>query len=177
MVAAILIGSDIKCRHAAPAPDMTHKQWFWAAALVGYFALAALIPKTAASTPIFTSNATLQENSAGIAAGGPSRPDALDRYLERLAFEFECVGACKNVEEYKRLDSNGRYSYDCLQFQEQTWLSFARRYGVDPWKNGGIYQCENQLKVARLMFEDGVEAAARHWYTSIYKRGLGLPNI
>jgi hypothetical protein len=53
----------------------------------------------------------------------------------------------------------------------------ARRYGVDPWLDGGIYNCDNQWELARQMFLEDKESAARHWYTSVYTKGLGLPNI
>lgn len=176
MVAATIHMADIKRRRAAPARSMTKKQWFWSAALVGFLLVASLIPRAAASTP--SSITPNDESPATVATSTPTQsPDELDQWLSRLAFEFECVGACRHVAEYKRLDTNSRYSYGCLQFQEATWLSFARKHGVDPWANGGIYECDNQRKVARLMFEEDVEAAAQHWYTSIYKRGLGLPNI
>lgn len=116
---------------------------------------------------------------APAAVYGPE--DALDAYLTRLAFEFECTGACARAveagEPFSIVDRNNKLSYGCLQFQEASWLYLSRKYGVDPWENGGIYQCENQRKVARAMFLEDAQAAARHWYTSIYVRGLGLPDI
>ena len=109
------------------------------------------------------------------------RNEAVDQYLSRLAWSFECVGACQKAQvahqDFKIIDSNGAYSYGCLQFQQATYLSFAKRYKIDPWANGGIYNCDNQWKVARAMFLDDKEMAAGHWATSIYKRGLGLPKI
>lgn len=109
------------------------------------------------------------------------KKDVLDVYLSRLAWTYECVGACARAEKagepFKIIDSNGQYSYGCLQFQQATYLAMAKKYKVDPWAGGGIYDCENQWKIARAMFEEDPVAASNHWYTSIYTRGLGLPNI
>lgn len=107
--------------------------------------------------------------------------DALDVYLSRLAWTYECVGECgkaqRNHQPYKRIDSNNQYSYGCLQFQQATYLAVAKKYKLDPWAGDGIYDCNNQWKLARAMFLEDKEAAAQHWYTSVYTRGLGLPNI
>ena len=107
--------------------------------------------------------------------------DKLDVYLSRLAWGYECVGACQKAEiadqPYRRIDSNGQYSYGCLQFQQASYLTQAKKYGIDPWENGGIYNCDNQWKVAKAMFLAGPDAAANHWYTSIFVRGLGLPDM
>lgn len=102
------------------------------------------------------------------------KPDALALYLESLAHDFECEGC---PDRYRRIDSNGRYSYSCLQFQEATFVEQARKYRIEIRSPDAIYSCETQKLVARAMFEDNPRAAARHWYTSIYVRGLGLPNI
>ncbi len=105
--------------------------------------------------------------------------EKLDVYLSVLTWTFECTRDCQRAErlneEYKRIDSNGKYSYGCLQFQEATWLSMAKKHGVDPFENGGIYNCDQQWKVARAMFTEDPVAASMHWKTSIYDRGLGLP--
>ena len=101
--------------------------------------------------------------------------DKLDLWLDRL-ISYECLGC---GPAFKRLDTNGEYSYSCLQFQEKTFLGMGRRYGLlaegdDPVALG-IYDCGLQRKIARRMFEDDVKAAARHWYYSIHVKGLGLP--
>ena len=151
------------------------------AAIFGFFILGAFWPKAAANQP--TSDALLPKNPAGIATSTPSghKDDKLEVYLSQLAWSYECVGACqraeRNNEPYKRLDSNNQYSYGCFQFQQATYLAMAKKYKVDAWQNGGIYNCDNQWLLARLMFEEDPIAAAPHWYTSIYTRGLGLPNI
>ena len=107
--------------------------------------------------------------------------DILDTYLSRLAWTYECVGECAKAqrkgEPYRRIDSNNAYSYGCLQFQQSTYLWAAKKYKLDPWAGGGIYDCNNQWKLARAMFLEDKEAAAGDWHTSIFVRGLGLPKI
>ena len=81
--------------------------------------------------------------------------DALDVYLSRLAWTYECTGDCfkaqRNHQPYKRIDSNQAYSYGCLQFQQATYLAFAKKHKIDPWAGNGIYDCNNQWKIARAM--------------------------
>lgn len=106
--------------------------------------------------------------------------EKLDVYLSVLTWTYECTRDCQMAErlneEYKRIDSNGKYSYGCLQFQEQTWFAMTKKYNVDPFENGGIYNCDQQWKVARAMFTEDPVGASMHWKTSIYDRGLGLPD-
>ncbi len=97
--------------------------------------------------------------------------DSLDTYLDRLE-TFECEGC---GERYRRLDSNGKYSYGCLQFQEATFNEKADRYKISRPSDESIYQCDLQKRVAREMFLGEGAAAGNHWSTSIYRRGLGLP--
>jgi len=70
----------------------------------------------------------------------------------------------------KYLDSNGKYSYSCLQFQEATFKSESKRYGI----TGDIMDCEVQKKIAKAMIQDNWKNW-RHWYTSVKVRGLGYP--
>lgn len=104
--------------------------------------------------------------------------DSLDDYLDRLA-KFECDG-CK--DDFKRIDSNDRFSYACLQFQTDTFVEQAERHRVFSSANRDelenfLADCASQKAVARAMFMQNKEQAARHWYTSIYLRGLGLPDL
>lgn len=140
------------------------------------------IRPTPASAPLYSYvDHQIPENKKGISTTTDYREDELDSYLSRLAWSYECTGRCRTAvitdEPFRIVDSNGKYSYGCFQFQEATWLSMARRHGIDPWENGGIYNCDQQWKVARAMFLEDPEQAAGHWYMSIYVRGLGLPNI
>lgn len=100
----------------------------------------------------------------------PIRHDALDQYIDTLANEYECRDC---PELFKRLDSNNRYSYGCLQFQEATFISSVKRYKLLPQAEDHeimnfIYDCEFQKTVAREMFLSEKDAA-NHWFTSIYK--------
>ena len=70
------------------------------------------------------------------------------------------------------MDTNNRYSYACLQFQEATFNSYSKRYGLE----GDIYTCADQKIVARKMIEENPNNW-RHWYTSVAKRGLGKPPV
>lgn len=100
-----------------------------------------------------------------------------EEWLDKLV-AYECPNCQAN---FRRLDSNGEYSYSCLQFQRRTFEDMAKRYQI-PTKlypsdrvSEPIYSCRIQRAVATAMFEDQGSKAARHWYTSIYVKGLGLP--
>lgn len=103
----------------------------------------------------------------------------LDLYLDNLE-KFECPNC---GPRYKRVDSNRKYSYGCLQFQSATWREMVRRH--DPDSKGKtdteihsrIYECEYQKQIAGAMFKENIKKASFHWYTTIYKKGLGLPKI
>ncbi len=105
--------------------------------------------------------------------------DSLDLYLNNLE-EFECPNC---GPRYKRVDSNGKFSYGCLQFQSATWREMVRRH--DPDSEGKtdteihstIYECNNQKQIAKAMFRENPKKASYHWYTTIYKKGLGLPKV
>lgn len=104
---------------------------------------------------------------------------SLDLYLDELE-KLECTNC---GPRFKRVDSNRKYSYGCLQFQSATWREMVRRHDPDSKEktdteiHGRIYECEYQKQIAGAMFKENPQKAARHWYTSIYKRGLGLPKI
>jgi len=116
-------------------------------------------------TPNINNNHTKNENVE----------DEMDHWLSKLA-RFEYPGAEKY---FKRLDSNGKFSYGCLQFQAATFVGMAQKYGVSKafGDASAIYDCGIQKEIARAMFEDDATAAAHHWYTSIYVKGLGLPPV
>lgn len=101
--------------------------------------------------------------------------DALGEWLDRLA-EYECKGC---GERFRILDVNNRYSYGCLQFQEATYIAMATRYGFyDEADPDAIYNCEHQKEIARALWLDDsftTYEKARHWYTSVYVKGLGVP--
>jgi hypothetical protein len=99
--------------------------------------------------------------------------DEMDHWLSKLA-RFEYPG---DEPYFKRLDSNGKYSYGCLQFQAQTFTGMAQKYNITKalGSASAIYDCSIQKEIARAMFEDDATAASHHWYTSIYVKGLGMP--
>jgi len=107
--------------------------------------------------------------------------DKLDLWLEELA-KLECRGCVHRggADKTKILEINGKYSYGCLQFQEQKFYGMAKKYGLSGIvaANGesAIYSCEIQKQIAREMLEDN-PSNARHWYTSVYVKGLGLPPV
>jgi hypothetical protein len=105
-----------------------------------------------------------------------TKPDAMELWLDRLE-DYECRDC---GPKYRRVDSNGLYSHGCLQFQERTFDEMWRRYRtfeVRDVDSDQIYSCEIQRQLARSLFEDEGVKAARHWYHSIYTRGLGLPPL
>jgi hypothetical protein len=90
-----------------------------------------------------------------------TQPDALDIYIERLEFA-ESSGR----EDIVILDSNGKHSYGCLQFQESTWELYTKKYG------GGkdIMDCAEQRRLAKnilLSERDGW----RNWTNSVARIG------
>jgi hypothetical protein len=105
--------------------------------------------------------------------------DALDIWIDRLA-EFECKNCPDN---FRHLDKNNRYSYSCLQFQEDTFRAEIRRYKLLPFAEDEelmnfIYDCPLQKSLARYMIlAEGSRAARSHWLTSVIIRGLGDPPV
>lgn len=99
----------------------------------------------------------------------------LGRYIDDLADKYECPNCPPN---FRIIDSNNKYSYGCLQFQEATFVSEVARYGLLPEAEPAevmnlIYDCDFQKKLAMLMFLND-PYAWMHWRTSVW-RGLGLP--
>lgn len=98
--------------------------------------------------------------------------DKLTVWLDDLAV-FESSGN----DGAKVLDTNGRYSYGCLQFQMATFTSKAAQYGFEVGDaTETIFDCDLQKRIARAMLENEPKAW-RNWYTSIAVRGLRMPPI
>lgn len=92
-------------------------------------------------------------------------------WLDRLE-GFECKDC---GPRYRVLDTNNRYSYSCLQFQLDTFKEQALKYGILTGNfEEEIYDCQVQKTVALAMILDD-RNNARHWHTSVFTRGLGLP--
>src|SRR5437868_4485188 len=93
--------------------------------------------------------------------------DRLDAWLERLV-QKESNGSSTVVI----IDTNGKKSFGCLQFQQATFETFSRKFGIE----GDILDCAVQKRIARAMLESDRDAW-RNWYTSVALRGLGLPPL
>jgi len=80
-------------------------------------------------------------------------------------------------DNYKRIDTNGYYSYSCLQFQLYTFIEYYERWkGVELTEDEAreiIADCELQKDLAKWMIEQNPQNW-RHWYNSVV-RGLGYP--
>lgn len=71
---------------------------------------------------------------------------------------------------YRRIDSNGKYSYGCLQFQRATFESYGHSLGI----YGDIYDCDVQKALAYAMIKSNWKNWI-HWQTSVMDRGYGYP--
>lgn len=87
----------------------------------------------------------------------------LDLWIEKLAY-----AESSGQENIRILDSNNRYSYGCLQFQELTFKSFSERYHLF----GDLMDCQLQKQIAKRMIQEDPENW-RHWYNSV--KLLGPP--
>lgn len=101
--------------------------------------------------------------------------DDLDLWIDELV-EYECPDCPDN---FRIIDTNNRYSYSCLQFQEETFKGYIRRYDLFPETEDHelmnlIYHCDIQKKLAKLMIQENPKNW-QHWYTSVAIRGLGIP--
>lgn len=100
--------------------------------------------------------------------------DNLTKWINELEL-YECRDCPIG---YKRIDTNGYYSYGCLQFQMATFKEYANKfYSLEnleetDWQNI-ISNCDFQKELAYKMIEENSHAVWR-WKTSI-ERGLGLP--
>jgi hypothetical protein len=73
-------------------------------------------------------------------------------------------------EDIVILDTNNRYSYSCLQFQERTFNHYTARYGFEDYD---IMNCEHQKDVANEMLKENYNNW-RHWFNCSTKK-IGLP--
>lgn len=76
-------------------------------------------------------------------------------------------GSLSDPDHAKILDTNGKFSYGCLQFQMQTFKSFSSLYGME----GDIYDCQFQHSLARRMLADKY-SYWKQWYNSVLVIGL-----
>jgi hypothetical protein len=96
----------------------------------------------------------------------PATKDDLTIWLEKLA-----IAESHNSSTMRVLDTNGHYSYSCMQFQMATWLSYGKPLGAT---EDNIYDCSLQKKVAAKMIRDNHKNWT-HWYNSVVKKGVGKP--
>lgn len=68
------------------------------------------------------------------------------------------------------VDTNGKLSKGCLQFQDGTWKSYTKKYGID----GSPLNCDTAKKVAIAMINDN-HNLWKSWYTTVVKKRVGLP--
>ena len=104
-----------------------------------------------------------------------AQADAFDFWIQKL-IRRESNGDA----QMKIIDSNGRYSYGCLQFQLETFKSYVIKYELldagssDDFYRSKIFDCNLQKQLARWMIAEDYENW-RHWWTSVRKTSLGLP--
>lgn len=97
----------------------------------------------------------------------------LKSWIERLAKHES-----QNISTIKRLDKNGRYSYGCLQFQQITFVSQVKRYGLASIEASDadvmrmIYDCEFQKCLASRMIID-CWRNYQHWWNAV--KVIGRP--
>ena len=137
--------------------------------MVGAFAGASFVSNVFSHTePVSVS---VHEN---FALSAHQEPDELNLWIEKL-IQLESEGR----EDIKILDVNGWYSYSCLQYQMPTFESYGAKYGF--FEDGEdisdlIYDCDLQKRLTRAILESEPEGW-KLWYTSVKKRGLGLPPV
>jgi len=90
---------------------------------------------------------------------------ALERWVDKV-IEKESNGRLDVVI----IDTNGKHSRGCLQFQDGTWNSYTKKYGI----SGSPLNCDTAKKVAIAMIKDN-HNLWRSWYTTVIKKGVGLP--
>lgn len=141
--------------------------------LIKNLAAGAIMASVANTSPVALLSSAIA-NPSNTQEVAERAPDALDTWLNKLVNK-ESEGR----EHIKILDHNNRFSYGCLQFQMETFISYARHYDLlenteDGEMENVIYDCNLQKKLARLMIEEDY-GNWRHWYTSVTSRNLGYP--
>ena len=90
-------------------------------------------------------------------------------YLDKLE-----VAESNGSTTIRILDTNHKFSTGCLQFQDETFLTQGKKYGLVATSTKEaeplIYNCELQKQLAHKMLLDGGES---HWLNSVRKLQLG----
>lgn len=89
----------------------------------------------------------------------------MNQWLDRLE-----TAESQNNTMMVILDTNDRYSYGCLQFQMDTFLTYSKEYGI----TGEMMDCGIQKELATKMIQ-GDYSAWSNWYNSVKYRGAGYP--
>jgi hypothetical protein len=111
---------------------------------------------------------------AGQKPGVPEAQTKLDAWLDLLAWKES-----NNNAKIRVVDTNGRYSYGCLQFQMATFKAFMTRYGIAGMETPPamwetlIYDCSVQKSLAKVMIQNDPVNAWKNWaYTVHHKTGM-----
>lgn len=91
----------------------------------------------------------------------------LDNWIEQVRWEES-----RGHDMLVILDTNKKYSYGCLQYQMATWNYYSKKYNVD----AEIMDCDAQKEVTRNIIKYEKDGH-RNWYTTVYKKGIGLPPV
>ncbi len=111
---------------------------------------------TLVAIPVNAKNKTPEVHEAIIQV---TKADPLDIYIELLAFQ-ESSGK----EDIDIVDTNGKHSRGCLQFQDQTIKSYAHTFNL----LGNPLDCRYQKTLARQILLHG---GWRNWLHSVQKLG------
>lgn len=126
-----------------------------------------------------TNTQEINKNTEQGAPGRDGSQEASTSSIEiwvRGLVRYECEGCPPN---YRRVDTNGYYSYGCLQFQRRTFITEAKRFDLLPDAEEAelmnhIYSCDFQQLLAKKMIERNY-GDWRHWFYSVIVRGYGKP--
>lgn len=101
--------------------------------------------------------------------------DPLDQWIDLLV-QKESEG----VSDITILDSNGKLSRGCLQFQDETTIEQARKYHL--WESAEdlelinfVYDCVDARLLARTMLRNNPRSWT-HWKASVLKIGQLPPS-
>ena len=95
--------------------------------------------------------------------------DKESNYPDLIAKLNCCENRCK-WDNNKIIDSNNKYSYGGLMFQEHTWLSYGKKYNILPeWVDESnfehyIYDRDIQTLIAEEMIRDGIGNTYAGWF-------------
>lgn len=89
----------------------------------------------------------------------------LAEWINKLSF-----AESTNRENIVIVDSNGKNSYGCLQFQKATFVAYSKKHKI----KGDIMSCKTQKELAMSMIKEN-HNNWRHWFNSTKK--IGKPPV